>query len=86
MQVELFGTPDTSGKFPPEDGFGRLAEVTFYLTPAEMKTVAAFIAKCADEAGALELWDHEHFIDNVNDPDYSGPDIIIVQQDRLDGR
>ncbi len=77
--MELFGTPDTSGTHRPEDGVGRLSEATLYLSPAEMLKLSEFLAKCANEAKAFELWDHAHFGDFLwlSDKTYDGPDIIV---------
>jgi len=77
--MELFGRPDTSGRFRPDDGVGRLAEATLYLSASEMLKLSEFLAKCAREARELDLWDHEHFADFLilSDSSYDGPDIIV---------
>jgi hypothetical protein len=77
--MELFGTPDTGGKFDPGDGVGRLSETTLILSPAEMRKISQFFAKCADEAEAFELWDHEHYVDFLWEEGHEGPDIIICR-------
>lgn len=82
--MELFGTPDTSGKFRPEDSVGRLSETTLYLSASEMLSLAEFFAKCAREAQEFELWDHEHFADFqwLRDHSYDGPDLIVHLAER----
>lgn len=77
--MELFGTPDTSGKFRAEDGVGRLSEATLYLNAAEMVKLSEFLAKCAREVEEFERWDHEHFADFLGNDKYDGPDIIVHQ-------
>lgn len=75
--MELFGTPDN--RPDPRGGVGRLIEVTMYLDPAEMRKLADFLNKCADEASTVEIWDHEHFLDYIIDPSYLGPDVIVYR-------
>lgn len=77
--MELFGTPDTSGRFRPDDGVGRLSEATLYLSASEMLKLSEFLAKCARETQEFDLWDHEHFVDFLSDsdPSFDGPDIIV---------
>ena len=82
--MELFGTPDTSGKYHRDDGVGRLSETTLYLNASEMLKLSRFLAKCARETQEFELWDHEHFADflKLTDKSYDGPDIIVHLAER----
>jgi hypothetical protein len=77
--MELFGTPDTSGKRDSGGGLGRLSEASLYLSPDEMLKLSEFLAKCARETQEFDLWDHEHFVDFMwlSDSGYDGPDIIV---------
>ncbi len=77
--MELFGTPDTSERYSPNDGVGRLSEATLYLSPSEMLKLSEFLAKCARETQEFELWDHAHFGDFLwpSDNAYDGPDIVV---------
>jgi len=77
--MELFGTPDTSGRFRADDGVGRLSEATLYLSASEMLKLSEFLARCARETQEFDLWDHEHFADflRLSDNAYDGPDLIV---------
>jgi hypothetical protein len=43
-----------------------LSEVTIKASSAELRSIASFIMKCADEMEKYKSWEHEHYCDDIS--------------------
>jgi hypothetical protein len=57
----------------------RLREVSFRSSPDELRLIAKFIERCADQMEIPEeKWDHKHFQDTLPEWEEGDTDIIIL--------
>ena len=64
------------------NGLHRLREITFQGSPAEVRKIAEFLLKAADEMERSESFDHLHAQDTLKPWDYSWPDVIVVGEEK----
>ena len=63
------------------DQLVRLAEVTLQAEPEELKAIASFLLKCAEQMEGSDTWEHEHFLDS-NPSNGTSPDLIVFRLDQ----
>jgi hypothetical protein len=83
--MEIHGTR-ADESIPPEwEAVDELREVTFVLSPDEMRMVAEFFVACANEADAEHFGDleHQHLVDFLWKRKFSGPDIVVWRDKAL---
>jgi hypothetical protein len=55
----------------------KLNEVTLQCDSEELRSLAKFFEKCADEMDACEDWEHEHFANELEPVDQ--PSVIVYR-------
>lgn len=71
--MQLFINENISNKY------SSIAQVILVAGPTELRELANFLTKCADEMELDEEWDHEHYCDRhgISTPTDINPDLAI---------